>query len=89
MNLKGSAVELLEAMLEKTDEKTPELVAQIFNGLQIDVLHNNLSEFHQLMNNQTVKNEGFDDEAEDGLFRTYHILVHLTDYGIPMSKIGK
>ena len=89
VNLKGSAVELLEAMLEKTNEKSAELVNEIVNGLQFEVLHDNLMEFYELMNNPTVKDMGFDDEAEAGMFRTYHILVHLTDYGVPMEKVGE
>lgn len=89
MNLKGSAIELLEAMLEETNEKTKDLVREIVNGLQIEALHDTLMEFYELMNSQEVKQAGFDDEAETGLFRTYHVLVHLTDYGVAPEKIGE
>ena len=89
MNLKGSAVELLEAMLEKTNAKTKDLVKEIVNSLQIDALHDNLAEFYSLMNDTKVKKEGFDDEAETGMFRTYHVLVHLKDYGVSAEKIGE
>ena len=89
MNLKGSAVELLEAMLEETNKKTRSLVGDIINGLQIEALHDTLVEFYELMNDQGVKEAGYDDEAETGLFRTYHVLVHLTDYGVPLERVGE
>ena len=89
VNLKGSAIELLEAMLEKTNEKSSELVSEIVNGLQVEVLHDNLLELYELMHHQKVKEMGFDDEAEAGLFRMYHILMHLTDYGVPLEKVGE
>lgn len=89
MHLKGSAVELLEAMLEETDARSKELVADIVNNLQIEALHDSLVEFYNLMNDPEVKRQRLDDDAEAGLFRTYHILVHLADYGVPLEYIGK
>ena len=89
MNLKGSAVELLEVMLEETNKETRNLVRDIVNGLQIEALHNTLAELYDLMNLPGVKAQGFDDEAETGLFRTYHVLVHLTDYGVPLEIVGE
>lgn len=87
--MKGSAIELLDVMLEKTSEKSTHLVQDIANNLDIEALHLTLVEFYELMNDRTVKDEGYDDEAEAGLFRTYHALVHLTDYnGVLKEKIG-
>ena len=88
VNLKGSAIELLDVMLEKTSEKSTDLVQDIANNLDIEALHLTLVEFYELMNDRTVKDEGYDDEAEAGLFRTYHALVHLKDYEVPKEKIG-
>ena len=88
VNIKGSAIELLDVMLEKTDEKSEELVRDIVNHLNIGALHQTLVEFYELKNDQRVKDKGYDDEAETGLFRTYHALVHLTDYGVSKEKIG-
>ena len=76
-------------MLEETNKKTRSLVRDMVNGLQIEALHDTLSELYELMNHPTVKKEGYDDEAETGLFRTYHVLVHLTDYGIPKERVGE
>ena len=89
VNIKGSAIELLDVMLEKTDEKSEDLVRDIANNLDIEALHHTLVEFYELKNDQEVKDNGYDDEAETGLFRTYHALVHLTDYEVSREKIGE
>ena len=88
VNLKGSAIELLEAMLERTDKKTKKLVQEIAEGLDIDNLHGLLAQFSAWKDDRNVQRQGFDDEAEQGMFRTYHVLVHLTDYGVPAKKVG-
>ena len=88
VHLKGSAIELLDVMLEKTSEKPTDLVKRIAINLDIEALHLTLVEFYELMNDHIVKDEEYDDEAEAGLFRTYHALVHLTDYEVPKEKIG-
>ena len=85
VNLKGSAIELLDVMLEKTSENSTDLVKDIANNLDIEALHLTLVEFYELMKDHTVKDKGYDDEAEAGLFRA---LVHLTDYGVREERIG-
>ena len=79
-------------MLEETNKKSSELVKEIANDLDIPALHDTLADFYVLKKDPEVKRKGFDDEAERGLFRTYHALVHLTDYNIPTTikeQIGK
>ena len=90
VNLKASAVELLEAMLEETDKGSKALAKEIYLTVHIDALHNTLSLFHTMMNDPSVQKKGYDDEAERGLFRTYHILVHLADYPktCPLEELG-
>ena len=85
VDLKASAVELLEVMLEETDKKSAGLVKEIADDLNILALHDTLADFYVLMKDPDVKQKGFDDEAERGLFRTYHVLVHLMDYNIPTT----
>ena len=90
--MKASAVELLEVMLEETNEKSSELVKEIAGSLDIPALHDTLADFYELKNDRKVQRSKFDDEAERGLFRTYHVLVHLRDYKIPSTikeQIGK
>ena len=81
-------MELLEAMLEETDSKTRKLVREIAGGLDYPALHDTLADFYELMNSGDVKKAGFDDEAERGLFRTFHALEHLKDYGVDPGKLG-
>lgn len=76
-------------MLEETNVKTKDLVGEIINSVDIPALHETMADFYSLMNDDGVKKAGFDDEAETGMFRTYHLLVHLTDYGVSSEKIGK
>ena len=76
-------------MLEETNDCSKELVGEIQNALQIEALHDTMVELYELMNNPDVKAAGFDDEAETALLRTYHVLIHLTDYGVPMEKVGE
>ena len=89
VNLKGSCIELLEAMLEETNDCSKELVGEIQNAIQIEALHDTMVELYELMNDPGVKAAGQNDEAEAALFRTYHVLVHLTDYGVPLDKVGE
>ena len=79
-------------MLEETNKKSSELVKEIADDLNIPALHDTLADFYVLKKDPEVKRKGFDDEAERGLFRTYHVLVHLMDYNIPTTikeQIGK
>ena len=89
MNIKSSAVELLDVMLERTDEKSDDLIQYIANSVDVHRLHDTLSEFYELMTDQRVKEKGYNDEAETGLFRTYHALVQLKNYRVLSNKIGK
>ncbi len=76
-------------MTEETNDKTKELVAEVYVALDIPAVHDTLADFHELMNDTEVKRQGFDDEAERGLFRTYNVLVHLSDYpGVQAECLG-
>ena len=76
-------------MIEETSDKTKELVVDIAGALDVPAVHDTLVDFHELMNDPEVKKEKFDDEAERGLFRTYHVLVHLSDYpGVSADQLG-
>ena len=86
--MKGSAIELLEAMVEETNKLTKTLVSEIAGSLDIGALHDSMSDFRILMLDRTVQAGSYDDEAETGLFRTYHVLVHLTHYGISPETVG-
>ena len=88
LELKGSAIELLEGMLEETSSKTKELVIRLSGGIDIDALHGTMVDFHRLKSDKELKKAEYDDNAERGLFRTYHILMQLQHYKVPL-KLGK
>ena len=89
VNLKALVVELLEAMLEETSEKTKDLVLEVHGALDKAAMYDTLVDFYDLMRDPEVIAEGFDDKAERGLFRTYHVLVHFADYpGLRLDMLG-
>ena len=79
INLKGSAVELLEVMLEETSHQKKDLVQQITEVVDVDALYHTLADFYKLKDDPEVERKYFDDDVERELFRTYHILVHIKE----------
>ena len=80
MKVKGSAVELLEAMLEGTNDDSRELAIGIFHAVGVKALRKTLTEFHQQRSVAEVKKQKCSDDVERALFRTYHILLSRGDY---------
>ena len=89
VNLKGSAVELIEAMLEETNSRSRPLAKEIAGSLNLAAVHDTMGDFYELMNDPNVIEATYDDEAECGLFRAYHIIVHLKDYGNDLGEWGE
>ena len=81
VGLKGSAVELVEAMLEKTNPCTVDFAKEIAGSLDLGALHWTLEEFYEQKDHPKCMELQIDDDAERGLFRSYHILVNLQHYG--------
>ena len=73
-------MELLEALLEETTSKSKLLAQEIYMTVHVEALHSTLALFYSLKDDPHFKALGFDDEAERGLFRTFHALVHMADY---------
>ncbi len=82
LDLKSSAVELLTIILEETSLKMRNLARQIAGGLDINAIKHCLVDFDKLSRDRELKKEEYDDNAERALFRTYHVLMRLKDYGI-------
>ena len=83
LDLKGSAVELLEAILEETNHKTRDLAFQLAGGLDISAVQGSLIDFYHLSyQDDELKKEEYDDNAERALYRSYHILKRLEDFGV-------
>ena len=72
-------------MLEETSSGTKELARRVADNLDRDAVHNTICDFYQLKEEPKVKERKFDDDAERGLFRAYHILKRLEDYGFDMK----
>ena len=89
LELKGSAIELLEGMLEETSLETKDLVTRLSGGLDVDALHGSMVDFYKLMLDKELIEDEYDDNAERGLYRTYHILVQLKYYGVPEKVVSK
>jgi hypothetical protein len=88
LDLKGSAVELLEAILEETNPKTKDLALQVAGGLDISAVQDSLIDFYHLAyQDKELKKEECDDNAERALYRSYHILKRLEDFGV--KDLGK
>ena len=90
LDLKGSAVELLEAILEETNHKTKNLALQVAGGLDISAVQGCLLDFYHLAyQDDELKKAECDDNAERALYRSYHILKRLEDFGVKdLSKIN-
>ena len=82
LDLKGSAVELLEAMLEETNVKTKRLALQVAGGLDVGAVQGSMIDFDCLFQDDELKKEEYDDNAERALYRSYHIFKRLKDYGV-------
>ena len=87
--MKGSAVELVEVMLEETNKQSRHLAKEIASSLDLAAVNDTIGDFYELMNDPVVKEATYDDEAERGLFRAYHIIKHLKDYGNDLKQWGE
>ena len=89
LDLKGSAVELLEAILEETNHKTKNLAIQVAGGLDISAVQHSLIDFdHLSYQDDELKKDEYDDNAERALYRSYHILKRLEEFGVKdLSKL--
>ena len=77
LELKASAVELLEVMLENVSPKTKDLSRQITGGLDIHALHWSMVDFFILKDDEELIKAEYDDNATRALFKTYSIIKHL------------
>ena len=89
VNLKGSAVELIEAMLEETNHRSCHLAKEIAGSLDLAAIYDTVHDFFELMNDELVKAARYDDDAERGLFRAYHVILQLKDYGNDLGEWGE
>ena len=88
LTVKGSAVEMLECMLEQTSHQTSVVVDGVLSSLDRSALLKTMVYFHEMQSNPLVKTVQMDDDAERGMFRAYHTHVILEDNSNEEEKRG-
>jgi len=89
LKLKGSAVELLKVMMEKTTSKKESLVHQIAGGLDLYALQWSMVDFYVLKNDKGVTKLEMAGYATRALFITYNIFMDLHDNNArPLKALG-
>ena len=85
LQVMGSAVELLEVMLEETSPISAIIKKGLQEAVDVECLLQAMFYFHEMSCSELVRKEEMDDDAIRGKFRSYHALVALSDSD---SKIG-
>ena len=88
LTVKGSAVEMLECMLEQTSHQTSVVVDGVLSSLDRSALLKTMVYFHEMLSNPLVKTVQMDDDAGRGMFRAYHTHVILEDNSNEEEKRG-
>ena len=91
LQVKCSAVELLEAMLEETSPHSAAIKKGLQSAVDVDSLLRTMVYFHKMSTEKLVTEKLMDDDAERGKFQTYRVLVCLadSDYKIGKAKVYK
>lgn len=90
LEMKASAVQLLDALLEEICMKTSNLSQLVAEGLDIHALHWSMLDFYTLKSDPDLVIIQADDNAERALFGTYRIFMHLVDRGVAtLDSLGK
>ncbi len=90
LEMKSSAVELLDALLEEISNTCSKLSQQIAEGLDITALHWSMLDFYILKGDHDLIRLEIDDNAYRALFGSYKIIMHLVDIGIaPLDVLSE
>ncbi|XP_019849736.1 PREDICTED: inositol 1,4,5-trisphosphate receptor type 1-like isoform X1 [Amphimedon queenslandica] len=77
VKVKGSVVQLLDAMLENTSSQTQEITEGIGSTIDVQSLLDTMSFFCEFEEHPLMLLKEMNDDCERGMFRSYHILVSL------------
>ena len=80
-------MELIEAMLEETSSESKKFAKRIADTLDRCGVWQTMRDFFHLKRDPNLKKKYLDDDVERGLFRAYHILKRLEDYGLDDQKL--
>ena len=89
LELKSSAVELLDVLLEEISIKPSNLSQQIAEGLDIPALHWSMLDFYALKDDPDLQHMEFDDNAYRALFVCHRIIMHMMDKLAPMDNLSE
>ena len=90
LELKSSAVELLDVLLEAIGVKPSNLSQQIAGGLDIPALHWSMQDFFELKDDQDLIMMEFDDNAFRALCSCHRIIMYMMDNLLaPMTTLSE
>lgn len=90
LEMKASAVELLDTLLEEICNKTSKLSHQIAEGLDVQALHWSMLDFFILKSDPDLIKLQVEDNAYRALFGSYKTIMHLVDTGVaPLESLSK
>ena len=89
MRMKASAVELLEVLLEETNELSSELARRISQDVDTDQIKRFMHQLWQLQDKWDEKMEDhLRDEARKAMYRAFHVMCKMADYqGMNWKKL--
>lgn len=79
LDLKASAVELLDVLLEEISSSVSTLSQQIAESLDITALHWSMQDFYALRGDPDLQRMKADDNAYRALYGSYRIIRHMMD----------
>lgn len=89
LKLKSSCVELLEVLLEETDQKSEHLAHWIFPHFNLSIFFTAMFDLWTASNSITYQHAQTD-LYRRSMFRAYHVLRRLSDYqNITVDELGK
>lgn len=90
LELKVSAVELLDNLLEEITIKPSNISQQIAEGLDIPALRESMHDFYTLKDDADLRQMEFDDNAYRALFGCHRIIMFMIDCELaPKNILGK
>lgn len=79
VNVKASAVKLMEIMMEETSEKTAAVISEVEEAIDRATLFSTITYFHDIRSHPLMKAVQMDDDAQRGMFQAFHIHLILSE----------
>lgn len=75
VSLRGKTIELLATIIEDTRLEMKKITEGLLTTLDFKAIHETLEYFYNQLQIDKLA-----EEADKGLFKTYHVLMHLADH---------